>query len=145
MSNWGFAGLLLHEIQPIKFALRVCSSPLLYSIAKLFQEKPESIKKWDITSSFSFFYFENGPVRRKVQGQISFQSLHCPHTQPLSLRQTLSQWLCFYLELCTKRGRSDIVCHVLQFKFSFVVFFFLPAPHGADGIISTVTWFTCSK
>lgn len=90
-------------------------------VVKLFQVKAASIKKWEFTTNF-LFYPESWPVRCKVQGQISFQSLHCPHTHSLSLRQTLSQWLRFCSELFwNPKKRRETGCHFLKLRFSFVV------------------------
>lgn len=85
-----------------------------YSITNLFWEKPESVMKWDIT----FFIFENGPVRHKVQGQISFPTLRCPHkqtgshacTQPLSVTRTV------LFRVVHKKGTCEHDYNVLQFK-----------------------------
>ena len=114
---------------------------MLNSITNLFWEKPESVKKLDIT----FFTFENGPVRHKVQGQISFPALPCPHTFTCMQTNTLTMTILFFF-LPKKENVCDwLQCSILIYV-SFV--FVFATPHferHVDGIISTVTWFITSK
>lgn len=75
---WGSGVSWLHEIQ-IKFVLR-----MLYSITKLFSEKPESRKKWDITSVFFFFFLLLKMGQSGIKSKAKFLSKPspaCTHTQ----------------------------------------------------------------
>lgn len=97
----------------------VCECSKFCSIADLFWEKSE---RNEIGYHF-FFFFENEPVKHKVQGHISFSSPPLPTHTHVCMHADSLTWLCFCSKLCIKRER---VSSTIMFNLSLPFVQFLP-------------------
>lgn len=123
----------------------VCECSKFCSIADLFREKSERNEIG--YHFFSFFFFENKPVKHKVQGHISFPALPCPHTHTHVCMHADSLTATVLLLKVVHKKRTCELHYNVQFKSTFCSVFAAPrlVVHGVDGVISTGIWFISIK